>query len=110
MNATAQIGHAVAPAAVLRARLLDAAAVHAAGFVGQLCDDGALDAELAELVAALLANAPLSMWAATRAVTRLRRAQLPDGDDLVRTVFGSDDFRAGVRAFVAGERATWTGH
>lgn len=114
MNNYSLLVHHLGPARtldmLLRARLLDAADVHAAGFVGQVCEDGALDAALAELVDTLLANAPLSMWAASRAVARLRRAQLPDGDDLVRAVFGSADFRAGVRAFVAGERATWTGH
>lgn len=94
---------------LLRARLLDAEEVHAAGFVGQVCDDGGLDAVVAELVGTVLGNAPLSMRAAKRAVARLRRAGLPDGDDLVREVFGSDDFRAGVQAFVDGGRATWTG-
>jgi len=34
---------------------------------------------------------------------------LPDGDDLVREVFGSEDFRAGVAAFVSRGRASWTG-
>ena len=48
----------------------------------------------------LLGHAPLSMRAAGQAVARLRRANLPDGDDLVREVFGSADFRAGVSAFV----------
>jgi hypothetical protein len=42
-------------------------------------------------------------------VARLRRASLPDGDDLVREVFGSEDFRAGVRAVVAREQVTWRG-
>ncbi len=49
------------------------------------------------------------MKAAGQAVARLRRATLPDGDDLVREVFGSEDFRAGVRAFVAREQVTWRG-
>jgi hypothetical protein len=42
-------------------------------------------------------------------VARLRRATLPDGDDLVREVFGSADFRAGVRAFVDRGQVSWTG-
>lgn len=49
------------------------------------------------------------MRAAKRAVARLRRADLPDGDDLVREVFGSEDFRAGVAAFVARGQVSWTG-
>ena len=48
------------------------------------------------------------MWAAKQATVRFRRAGLPDGDDIVARVFGSQDFRrrrAGVRQQVAG----WTG-
>ena len=94
---------------LLRARLLTAEQAHGAGFVSELVDDGGLDDALAALVATLLQHAPLSMGAAGRAVARLRRATLPDGDDLVREVFGSEDFRAGVRAFVAREQVTWRG-
>jgi enoyl-CoA hydratase len=94
---------------LLRARLLGAEEAAAAGFVGQLCADGELDAALQELTTTLLGHAPLSMWAAKRAVTRLRRAGLPDDADLLRTVYGSEDFRAGVAAFVAREPVSWTG-
>ncbi len=94
---------------LLRARLLTAEEAHAAGFVGELVEDGDLDRALGDLLATLLAHAPLSMMAAGQAVARLRRAALPDGDDLVRAVFGSEDFRAGVRAFVAREQVTWRG-
>ena len=94
---------------LLRARLLTAEEAHGAGFVGELVEDGDLDGALADLLGTLLAHAPLSMKAAGQAVARLRRATLPDGDDLVREVFGSEDFRAGVRAFVAREQVTWRG-
>jgi len=95
---------------LLRARLLDAAEVHAAGFVTQLVDDaGGLDVAVAETVGALAAHAPLSMWAAKAAVVRLRRAGLPGGDDIVERVYGSADFRAAVSAFSRKERPTWTG-
>ena len=94
---------------LLRARLLTAADAAAAGFVGEVCADGELDAAVAALVDTLLGHAPLSMRAAKRAVARLRRANLPDGDDLVREVFGSADFRAGVEAFVGRVPVSWTG-
>jgi enoyl-CoA hydratase len=94
---------------LLRATLLSADDAHAAGFVGEVVPDGELDPALASLVATLLAHAPLSMKAAGQALARLRRANLPDGDDLVREVFGSADFRAGVSAFVNREQVSWTG-
>lgn len=49
------------------------------------------------------------MWASKQAVARLRRASLPDGDDLVARTFGSEDFARGVSAFAAKERAVWDG-
>ena len=97
---------------VLRARLLDAGEAHAAGFVAELCDDDALDSTLAGVIDTLLNHAPLTMWAAKVAVARLRRANLPDGDDVVDRVMGSDDFRRADAAFSSGgERKTpfWTG-
>ncbi|MCW2742808.1 MAG: putative Enoyl-CoA hydratase [Blastococcus sp.] len=94
---------------LLRARLLSAAEAHAAGFVGEVVADGQLEPALTALVEVLLSHAPLSMKAAGQAVARLRRADLPDGDDLVREVFGSADFRAGVAAFVNRGQVTWTG-
>jgi enoyl-CoA hydratase len=94
---------------LLRARLLSAADAHAAGFVGEVVPDGELEPALAALFEVLLGHAPLSMKAAGQAVARLRRANLPDGDDILREVFGSADFRAGVSAFVDRGRADWTG-
>jgi enoyl-CoA hydratase/carnithine racemase len=94
---------------LLRARLLSAEDAAGAGFVSQVVPDGELEPALTALVEVLLGHAPLSMRAAGRAVARLRRAGLPDGDDLVREVFGSADFRAGVAAFVAREQVSWTG-
>jgi enoyl-CoA hydratase/carnithine racemase len=106
----ANLGRARSLDMLLRARLLDAAEAHAAGFVTQLVDDAeALDAALAETAAALASHAPLSMWATKQAVSRLRRAGLPDGDDLVARVYGSADFASAVAAFARKERATWTG-
>jgi enoyl-CoA hydratase/carnithine racemase len=94
---------------LLRAKLLSAGEAHAAGFVGEVVADGELDQALGSLVETLLGHAPLSMKAASQALARLRRANLPDGDDLVREAFGSEDFRAGVLAFVNRGKARWTG-
>jgi enoyl-CoA hydratase/carnithine racemase len=64
--------------------LLTAEQAHAAGFVCELADDDeSLDELASTVVQQLLQHAPLTMWAAKQAVTRLRRASLPDGDDFV---------------------------
>lgn len=104
-----QLGPARSLDLLLRARLLDADSAHAAGFVAELCDDGGLDGALHEVVDTLLAHAPLTMWAAKVAVARLRRAGLPDGDDVVARAFGSDDFHRAVEAFGSEEQMSWRG-
>jgi enoyl-CoA hydratase len=113
MNSYSLLVHHLGPARtldmLLRARLLSAEDAAGAGFVGQVVPDGELEPALTALLEVLLGHAPLSMKAAGQAVARLRRATLPDADDLVREVFGSADFRAGVQAFVDRGQVSWTG-
>ncbi len=113
MNTYSLLVHHLGPARtldlLLRARLISGEGAHAVGFVSEVCADEDLDATVKDLVEPLLKHSPLSMWAAKEAVTRLRRANVPDGDDIVETVFGSADFRAAVKSFAAKEPARWTG-
>jgi enoyl-CoA hydratase len=92
---------------VMTAGFIDAAGALAAGFVMAVHEPEELDAAVDELCARLTGHAPLTMWASKEALRRLRFAALPDGDDLVHEVFGSADFREGVRAFVARRPAGW---
>ena len=113
MNTYSLLVHHLGPARtldlLLRARLISGEDAHAAGFVSEVCADEDLDTTVSDLVGPLLGHSPLSMWAAKEALLRIRRAQVPDGDDIVERVFGSDDFRGAVRAFAAKEPAEWTG-
>jgi enoyl-CoA hydratase/carnithine racemase len=92
-----------------RARLVSAAEMKAAGFIGELCEPAELDATVRDLLAVLLSHAPLTMGATKATLQRLRLAALPDDDDIIAAVFGSADFRAGVNAFVTKQPAKWTG-
>lgn len=103
------LGPATALDVLLRARLLTGEEAKAAGFVAELCAEDELDATVDGVVRTLLGHAPLSMWAAKEAVRRLRRAQLPEGDDIVSRVFGSNDFQRAVKAFSAKESMVWEG-
>ncbi len=94
---------------LLRARLFTGEEAAAAGFVAELCDDDELDGAVDGVTKTLLGHAPLSMWAAKEAIRRIRRATLPDGDDIVARVFGSEDFRAAVAAFTAKQDVVWQG-
>lgn len=105
----ANLGRARTLDLLLRARMLSASEALAAGFVSEVCAPAELDAVASRVIGELLSHSPLSMWAAKEALGRLRRAALPDGDDIVARVFGSEDFRSAVQSFVAKEKPTWTG-
>lgn len=103
------LGPARALDMLLQGRLFTAEEMHAIGFVTTLCDQAELDASTTDIVDRLAANAPLSMWAAKEAIRRLRQANIPDGDDIVATVYGSEDFHHGVDSFVAKRKPQWQG-
>ncbi len=105
----AHLGPATVLDVLLRARLLTGEEAAAAGFVVELCDDDQLDTVTDGGVQTLLGHAPLSMWAAKEAVRRIRRANVPNGDDIVSRVFASDDFHAAVAAFANKETVVWQG-
>jgi enoyl-CoA hydratase/carnithine racemase len=94
---------------LLNARFYSGQEAHTAGFVAEATDD--LDGALRQTVERLIMQAPLTMWATKEAVRRLGRAAGAGvhGDDIVARVYGSEDFRAAVRAFTAKQRTTWTG-
>lgn len=94
---------------LLNARFYSGQEAHASGFVAEVTDD--IDGALRQTVERLVTHAPLTMWATKEAVRRLGRAAATgvDGDDIVARVYGSDDFRAAVRAFIAKQTRTWTG-
>ena len=66
--------------------------------------DGA-EERVAELCELLASHAAVTMRVTKEALRRLR--PVPDGDDLVREAYGSDEFRERVRSFLsAGGRKT----
>jgi enoyl-CoA hydratase/carnithine racemase len=95
---------------LLNARLYSGQEAHAAGFVAECTDD--LDDAVRRTADRLSGHAPLTMWATKEALRRLRRsaaASAVDGDDIVRRVYGSEDFRAAVRAFGTKQTRVWAG-
>lgn len=94
---------------ILRARIFTGEEAAAAGFVADLATADELDAVVEQTVERIASHAPLTMWAAKEAIHRLRLTNLPEGDDIVRRVFGSQDFRHAVESFLAKEPPNWNG-
>jgi enoyl-CoA hydratase/carnithine racemase len=112
MANTARLVAAVGPGLSRRLLLLgDAISAEEAlrcGFVLELSSPENIDELVQALCTQLASNAPITMRVAKESIRRLVEA-LPEGDDLVRAVYASDDFRAGVRAFLAKQQPKWTG-
>ena len=93
---------------LLLAETLTAEEAAAAGFVEVLAD-GEVDGRAREICRRLGESAPLTMRATREAMRRMTTDDLPSGDDLIRSVYGSADFKAGSLAFIAKRRPVWNG-
>jgi enoyl-CoA hydratase/carnithine racemase len=103
------LGQARAMRILLMAENLAAEDALAAGFLMDVVDPAALDTRIAEICERLKGNAPVTMRVTKVAMRRLQHAGLPDGEDLVRACYGSDDFHAGVKAFLEKRTPQWSG-
>jgi enoyl-CoA hydratase len=104
------LGQARAKRMLLMAENLAAEEALAAGFLMDIVDPAALDGCIAEICERLNGNAPITMRVTKEAIRRLQQTGIPGGDDLVRVCYGSDDFHAGVKAFVEKRTPQWSGH
>ena len=92
------------------ARLMTADEALTAGFVHEIVENSKIATRVKELAEKVASHAPLTLWSTKEALRRLQDARpLPDGDDIVRKVYGSDDFKEGVKAFVEKRPPRWTG-
>jgi enoyl-CoA hydratase/carnithine racemase len=93
----ALLGEARVQDIVFTARRVEADEALAIGLATEVVDDAA--ARVEELCELLAGHAAVTMWATKAALRRLR--PVPDGDDLVREVYGSAEFRERVEAFTS---------
>jgi enoyl-CoA hydratase/carnithine racemase len=94
---------------LLLGEMLSAEEAYAAGFLAEIVAATELDRRVAALSDRLAANAPLTMRVSKEAVTRLLHAGLPEGEDLLRICYGSEDFRIGIAAFLEKRPPQWLG-
>ncbi len=105
----AHFGPARTKRMLLFSELLTANEATDCGFVARTALAPELENIANELCARVAGQAPLTMAAAKEMMRRIGIANVPDCDDLIRQVYGSDDFREGVAAFVAKRQARWRG-
>lgn len=105
----AALGLSRAKRMLLMAENLAADEALASGFIAEIVAPEALDTRIREVCARLERHAPVTMRVTKESMRRLLHAALPDGDDLVRSCYGSEDFRTGVRAFVDKKEPQWRG-
>jgi enoyl-CoA hydratase/carnithine racemase len=92
----ALLGEARVKDIVFTARRVESSEALAIGLATEVVEDA--HARVEELCEQLAGHAAMTMWATKEALRRLR--PVPDGDDLVREVYGSAEFRERVEAFL----------
>ncbi|MDB5917001.1 MAG: enoyl-CoA hydratase [Massilia sp.] len=105
----AAFGVARAKRMLLLAETIGAEEALACGFVTVIAEPGELDAAAAAMCKRLASHAPLTMRVSKEAIRRLASEGLPQGEDLIRTCYGSSDFKAGVTSFLQKTRPVWEG-
>jgi enoyl-CoA hydratase/carnithine racemase len=104
------MGPARAKEMIFMARLLSAEEAKAIGFVSEIVEPDKIEARVYEMAHTIASHAPLTIYATKEMIRRVqeqRRAQ--GGEDLIELVYGSADFREGVRAFIEKRKPNWTG-
>jgi enoyl-CoA hydratase len=109
---TARLVAALGPARAKRLLLLaDAISAEEAlscGYVVEVAGPEVIDDVVSRMCCRLASHAPITMQVAKESIRRLAGAS-PQGDDLIRLAYGSDDFKIGVQAFLAKQHPQWTG-
>ncbi len=94
---------------VMLAEMLNAEEAREAGYLSLIVEPGDLAARVDELLGRLVQHAPITMQVGKEAIRRLLAAVAVEDEDLIRRAYGSEDFREGVKAFVAKQTPVWTG-
>jgi len=105
------IGVAVAKRMVLLGEIVPATELKANGFLLDIVEREALDARVDALCKRAIENAPLTTRACKEVLRRMTLEGLPEADDIIEQVYGSEDFRRGVEVFLSRTKALpeWTG-
>lgn len=96
---------------IFTSRLVEAEEALSVGLVSEVVEDNAaVRARAFELAERIKTLAPLTLRATKTMLRRLRHAtQKVEDHDIIREVYGSQDFREGLEAFLAKRKPAWQG-
>jgi enoyl-CoA hydratase len=94
---------------LLFSELLSAAEAVSCGFVARTVEAEEISGVADELCTRVAGQAPLTMFAAKEMIRRSANANIPEGDDIIRLVYGSGDFKEGVTSFMGKRSPVWRG-
>lgn len=105
------IGVAAAKRMLLLGEIISASDLQSSGFLLDVVEREQLDRRVAEICQRAAENAPLTTRAVKELLRRTSLQGLPSGDDVIEQVYGSEDFKRGVRAFLARTKEVphWSG-
>lgn len=105
------VGVQIAKRMVLLGEMITAQELLDNGFLYKIAEPEELDAVVETLVRRAAENAPLTTRTTKETIRRLTFDGLPDIQQLISDVYGSNDFRRGVHDFLAKTKKTpiWTG-
>jgi enoyl-CoA hydratase/carnithine racemase len=103
------VGIAQAKRILLLGEMVGAEELHALGQIHRLASRETLEEVVEAMCKRASENAPLTSRASKEAIRRLVYAKKPDIDDLIEGVYGSADFKMGVRNFLDKKDREWTG-
>lgn len=105
----AHLGIAQAKRILLLGEMLTADEMAKLGLLYKVVEPERLDDVVAATCVRAAENAPITSQVSKEAMLRLMYASAPEIDDLVERVYGSNDFRMGVRHFLEKKPRVWTG-
>jgi enoyl-CoA hydratase len=105
------VGPGITKELLLRARLVTAEEAKSAGLLNEVVPDGQAYPRALEIAVEIAEHAPLTIQVTKEALRRLQKSRTGlKGDDLIAQVYGSEDFREGVEAFMERRKPRFRGH